>query len=42
MTISGKTVILTSQDIANMNDYKVSQLKLALQFAGYEVVVEKA
>jgi len=40
MTVKGNTVVLTSQDISGMSHYKVSELKSALEFAGYEMVVE--
>ena len=41
MTIKGYTVTLTSQDVAGMSDYRVSELKAALEFAGYDVLVVK-
>ena len=42
MTIKGRTIILSSEDVARLSDYRKSEIKDEIESAGYTVVIESA
>ena len=42
MTIKDRTIILTSEDVAGLSDYRKSEIQEELELAGYTVVIESA